>query len=158
MTVMTRIDEERTAAPVEACFRAGADVEAWPRILPHYRWVRFRKKDGFAQGVVEMAAWRPFGVIGYPTWWVSEMWHDPDAPAVFYRHVDGITRGMDVRWEFRPDGDGTHIRIVHEWDGPRWPVIGKVAARAVIGPVFVSAIAARTLRGVAAEARRLAAR
>ena len=48
----------RSRAPVEACFRAGADVERWPEILPHYRWVRFQRRDGFGTGRVEMAARR----------------------------------------------------------------------------------------------------
>jgi hypothetical protein len=48
-----------------------------------------------------------------------------------------------------PDGDGTLVRLVHAWDGPRWPLIGVVAATAVIGPVFVHGIASRTLEGLA---------
>ena len=136
----------------------GADVERWPDILPHYRWVRFQRKDGFARGRIEMAAWRDFaGPLRYPTWWVSEMESDAVKPIVHYRHVDGITSGMDVVWEFHPHDDGTLIRIVHEWDGPRWPLIGGFAANHVIGPRFVSFIAGRTLAGVAAEAERRAA-
>ena len=69
-------------------------------------------------GLVEMAAWRPFGPVRYPTWWVSEMWVDRAAPAVHYRHVRGITTGMDVVWRFEPAGDGTDVTIVHDWTGP----------------------------------------
>lgn len=153
---MRTIDEHESEAPPDVCFHAAADVERWPEILPHYRWVRFRQKRGFASGVVEMAAWRPFGPLRYPTWWVSEMEHDPDDRVVRYRHVDGITRGMEVRWEVRPrPNGGSHLKIVHEWSGPRWPLIGGFAARQVIGPHFVSHIAGRTLAGVvrAAEGR-----
>lgn len=147
---MRTVDEHVAGAPADTCFRIAADVEGWPGILPHYRWVRFRRKDGFATGEVEMAAWRPFGPVGYPTWWVSEMRHDPDERTVRYRHVDGITRGMDVWWEVRPlSEDRTLLRIVHEWPGPRWPLIGGFAARHVIGPHFVQAIAGRTLAGIA---------
>jgi hypothetical protein len=152
------IDEHLTAAPADVCYRVGADVERWPDILPHYRWVRFQRQDGFASGRVEMAAWRDFaGPLRYPTWWVSEMESDAAKPIVRYRHVDGITRGMDVVWEFLPRGDRTLIRIVHEWQGPPWPLIGGFAANHVIGPRFVSFIAGRTLAGVAAEAERRAA-
>jgi uncharacterized membrane protein len=150
---MLRIDECMTQAPVDVCYKVGADVERWPQILRHYRWVKFRHKEEFAKGVVEMAAWRPFGVLNYPTWWVSEMWHDAGVPAVFYRHIEGITRGMNVRWDFESRGDQTLIRVVHEWGGPSWPFIGAVAAQMVIGPFFISAIARRTLAGVAAEAQ-----
>ena len=50
----------------------------------------------------------------------------------------------------------SHLRIVHEWSGPEWPLIGGFAANFVIGPHFVSAIAGRTLAGVASEAERQA--
>jgi coenzyme Q-binding protein COQ10 len=153
---MIRIDELACDVEVATCFRVGADVEQWPMILPHYRWVRFHEKRGFADGVVEMAAWRPFGVFNYPTWWKSVMWHDENIPCVHYQHIDGVTRGMVVRWEFERHGSGTLIRIVHEWDGPGWPLIGGIAADWVIGPVFVSGIARRTLIGVAARAQVLA--
>lgn len=154
--MMRTVDETTTSAPPDAAFRAAADVERWPEILPHYRWVRFHRKEAFGRGRVEMAAWRPFaGPLRWPTWWLSEMEARPDERRVLYRHVDGITRGMDVVWEVRPlDSGGSHLRIVHEWDGPPWPLIGGFAARRVIGPHFVSAIAGRTLAGVcrAAEA------
>lgn len=147
--VMHTLDEASTVAPVDVAFQHAADVERWPEILPHYRWVRFREKRGFADGVVEMAAYRHFGPLPYPTWWVSEMSHDPQEKRIRYRHVEGITKGMDVVWEVRetPDG-GAHLAIVHEWDGPGWPLISTFAARHVIGPRFVSHIAGRTLAGV----------
>ena len=150
---MITIDERLVRAPAEVCFSVAADVERWPSILPHYRWVRFREKRGFGTGVVEMAAWRQFpGGLKYPTWWVSEMSVKPEEPAVYYKHIDGITRGMDVKWELQRRGDTTFIRLFHSWNGPEWPVIGSVAASLVIGPHFVSAIAQRTLAGVAREA------
>ena len=152
---MLTIDEQICEAPPDVAFRVAADVEGWPAILPHYRWVRFQRKDGFARGVVEMAAWRPFGPLRYPTWWLSEMDHDAAERVVRYRHVRGVTRGMDVLWEVKPrDQGGSLLRIVHEWSGPRWPVVGGAAATLVIGPLFISHIAGRTLSGVAAEAER----
>ena len=134
-------------APLGRVFEAVADVESWPRLLSHYRWVRMieRRTDG---GIVEMAAWRPFGVFNYPTWWVSEMWLDRAAPAVRYRHIRGITAGMDVEWRLVPAERGTEVTIVHEWRGPAWPLIRRPAAEWVIGPVFVHGIAARTLAGI----------
>ena len=154
---MRTVDERVSRAPPEHCFRAAADVERWPRILPHYRWVRFRAKEGFARGLVEMAAWRYFGPVGYPTWWVSRMDHDLERRTVSYRHVEGITRGMDVIWEIssRAEG-GTLLRVVHEWAGPGWPLVGAATADLVIGPHFIHHIASRTLAGVAREAERRA--
>lgn len=142
-------NEIRMAASPARCFEAAADVERWPEILPHYRWVRFQRRDGFGRGRVEMAARRMFGVFGYPVWWVSEMWADESVPLVRYRHVEGITRGMDVEWRFRPDGNGTHVEIVHDWrSGPHWPIIGRLAADRVIGPAFIHHVAGMTLEGV----------
>lgn len=152
---MLTIDEQVCRASPDVAFQVAADVERWPDFLPHYRWVRFARKDSFAQGVVEMAAWRPFGPLAYPTWWMSDMEHDPQAGEIRYRHIRGTTTGMDVLWMVRSLPDGTsHLRIVHEWAGPRWPLIGTFAASRVIGPVFVSHIATRTLAGVAEEAER----
>jgi uncharacterized membrane protein len=141
------VDQTRMRAPVARVLEAAADVERWPELLSHYRWVRLleRRPDG---GIVEMAAWRPFGPVGYPTWWVSEMRVDRSTPAVHYRHVRGITAGMDVVWRFVPDAGGTDITIVHQWSGPRWPLIGRAAAELVIGPVFIHGIASRTLAGI----------
>ncbi|HEY8469325.1 MAG TPA: SRPBCC family protein [Longimicrobiales bacterium] len=155
---MITVDERLVRAPAHLCFHVAADVERWPEILPHYRYVRFRERRGPTSGVVEMAAWRNFGgAVRYPTWWVSEMRGDPDEPAVRYRHIEGITRGMDVIWEFHPVAeDVTRVRIVHTWAGPRWPLIGGLAADLVIGPHFISAIAQRTLAGVGQEAERRA--
>lgn len=145
---MRTLDRIRIRAPLERVFGAAVDVEQWPAILGHYRWVRVLRRSG--EGVlVEMAAWRPFGRVKYPTWWVSEMWVDPPAAAVHYRHVRGITSGMDVVWRLEPVGPETEVTIVHQWTGPRWPLIGRAAASWVIGPVFIHGIASRTLAGIA---------
>jgi uncharacterized membrane protein len=150
---MYTIDEIDVRGGVDACFRAGADVEQWPRILSHYRWVHFQEKRGFGTGRVEMAARRDFGPLGYPVWWVSEMHVEEARPAVLYRHVAGITTGMDVEWSFqRLADDRTRIRIVHDWkEGPAWPLPGagrRAIAGRIIGPVFIHHVASRTLRGI----------
>ncbi len=137
-------------APLERVFEAASEVERWPAILPHYRWVR--RLEG---NLVEMAAWRPFGPVKYPAWWVSEMTLDRAAGEIRYRHVRGITRGMDVVWRVAEVGrgregceGGVDVEIVHTWDGPRWPLIGRLAADLVIGPAFIHGIASRTLAGI----------
>ncbi len=143
----------RIEADAGRCFEVAADVERWPEILPHYRWVRFRRREGFGKGLVEMAARRMFGPIGYPVWWVSEMWVDAAVPIVQYRHVEGITAGMLVEWRFRPESGQTRVEIVHEWPGgAAWPLIGGFAADRVIGPIFIHHVAGRTLEGVKREA------
>jgi len=105
------VDQVSIRAPVDRIFDVATDVERWPAILSHYRWVRFLDRcDG--GGTVEMAAWRPFGPIRYPTWWVSEMTVDPLAREIRYRHVRGMTRGMDVVWRFRPQAEAWARRDV----------------------------------------------
>jgi len=144
MVTSDRID---IVAPIERVFEAAADVERWPEILTHYRWVRMLERRGDS-GTVEMAAWRPFGPLSWPTWWRSEMWIDPGKHQVRYKHVQGITSGMDVVWQLSPTPGGTHVDLVHTWDGPLWPLIRYPAAHWVIGPVFVHGIASRTLAGI----------
>ena len=92
---MRTVDRIRVHAPFARVFAAASTVVRWPTILPHYRWVRV-----LDDGLVEMAAWRPFGggLLKYPTWWVSEMTVDRPAGEIRYRHVRGITRGMEVAW------------------------------------------------------------
>ncbi len=146
---MRTVDTVRIHAPASDVFAAARDVERWPEILPHYRWVRVRTpREG--GGTVEMAAWRPFGRLRWPTWWVSEMESDAATLTVRYLHVEGITTGMHVAWRIAPvpgPGGDVDVRVVHEWRGPPWP-LGGLLARLVIGPVFIHGIASRTLAGI----------
>ena len=160
---METVDELFVRAPAKRLFELASKVEKWPSHLPHYRYVRFRERRADGGGLVEMSAYRPFhlldrwkGVLclNWPTWWLSEMSVESERPAIRFRHVGGITKGMDVEWTFAPVAGGTHVRIVHLWDGPGIPVVGKWAAMLVIGPVFVHGIASRTLAGLATVAER----
>jgi ribosome-associated toxin RatA of RatAB toxin-antitoxin module len=144
---MKTVDRTTVRSSLTRAFEVASDVERWPEFLPHYRWVKMLSKEG-NHGLVEMAAWRPFGMLKYPTWWVSEMTVVPSEFRVLYKHVRGITRGMDVEWCLTEDAGTVDITIVHEWTGPKWPLIGGLAADLVIGPIFIHAIASRTLTGV----------
>ncbi|MGH7703501.1 MAG: type II toxin-antitoxin system RatA family toxin [Gemmatimonadales bacterium] len=145
---MRTVDALRVKAPIDRVFRAAADVERWPELLPHYRWVTVRERRREST-IVEMAAWRPFGPVRYPTWWVSEMWVDAAQREVRYRHLEGITRGMDVVWRLVAAPGETEVTILHEWAGPAWWWLRRPAAEWVIGPVFIHGIASRTLAGIA---------
>jgi coenzyme Q-binding protein COQ10 len=153
---METLDERIVRAPVGVVFDVVKNVEHWPALLSHYRHVRFRERSGDGGGIVEMSANRPFGLLNWPTWWLSEMTIDEMRPAVRFRHIGGVTKAMDVEWSFTPAEGGTHVRLLHAWDGPHWPVIGVFAATAVIGPIFVHGIASRTLAGLARAAERTA--
>jgi ribosome-associated toxin RatA of RatAB toxin-antitoxin module len=155
---MTTVDERLVRAPLARIFALAADVERWPSLLPHYRYVRFLEHRADGGGIVDMSANRPFGLLQWPTYWRSSMRvrvpGGTEPPSVRFTHIGGVTRGMEVEWTFREVAGGTHVRILHVWDGPRLPVVGAVAATAVIGPVFVHGIASRTLAGLAAAAER----
>lgn len=151
---METADERIVKAPWRVIFGLAKNVEDWPVHLRHYRYVRFRERASDGGGLVEMSADRPFGPVGWPTWWLSEMSVDEGAPAIRFRHIEGITKGMDVEWSFRAAEGGTHVKIVHAWDGPPLPFLGIPAANLVIGPVFIHGIASRTLAGLAAAAER----
>lgn len=144
---MRTVDQVVMRGPMKDAFRAASEVERWPDLLPHYRWVRFLERAP-GGGVVEMSANRPFGPLDWPTWWVSQMWIEPARHAVRYRHIRGVTAGMDVEWTLQDTPDGVNVTIVHEWSGPPWPLIRQPAAAWVIGPVFVHGIASRTLAGL----------
>ena len=123
-----------------------AQVEYWPDILPHYRWVKVLSGDR-ENRVVEMAAKRNF----IPVKWVAEQGLKPDVPRITFRHVGGVTTGMEVEWRFTPVPEGTKVEILHDLQ-LNWPLIGGFAANRVIGPLFVANIAGKTLRHIKALA------
>lgn len=155
---MERIDEQLVRSSLNTIFELAKKVEAWPEHLSHYRFVRFRERRSDGGGIVEMSANRPFPVpliplhVNWPTWWLSEMSVNQEAPAIRFRHIAGITKGMDVEWTFAATPGGIHVRILHVWDGPPIPLLGIWVATYVIGPIFIHGIASRTLAGLARKA------
>jgi hypothetical protein len=152
------VDERIVRAPPGRIFSLAADVEGWPIHLGHYRYVRFTERRSDGGGIVEMSANRPFGPLDWPTRWTSLMAVIAPSSAatgsIRFRHIRGVTTGMDVEWTFAQHEAGALVRIVHVWNGPEWPVIGGLAAHGVIGPVFVHGIASRTLAGLGQAAER----
>ncbi|HEV8638196.1 MAG TPA: SRPBCC family protein [Chloroflexota bacterium] len=137
-------------AQPERIFRLACAVERWPELLAHYRSVREISRQGDRR-VVEMAAHRD----GIPVRWRAEQICDPAVPRITFRHVRGVTTGMEVEWSFTPTGDGVLVRISHELR-LGWPVIGGLVADRIIGPFFIANIAGKTLRRIKqlAEANR----
>lgn len=146
--MMRTVDRLETRATPDAMFAAAAEVERWPERLAHYRFVRFLDR-GIDTGVVAMSANRPFGPLNWPTWWTSEMWIDRAQRVVRYKHIRGVTAGMDVEWRILPTEYGCNVTLIHEWVGPSWGPLRRPAAEWIIGPVFVHGIATRTLAGLA---------
>ena len=132
----------RMEAPPERIFALAADVERWPLLLPHYRYVR-RLPVGDGERHFAMGARR--GRI--PVSWRATQRPRPDDGIIEFTHTGGVTRGMRVAWRLVPDGGATEVSIEHRLE-LGWPVIGRFAAERVIGPLFVDAIAGRTLRSI----------
>ena len=129
-------------APWERIFPLAAEVERWPQILPHYRYVRpVADPDGerrFAMGARR-------GLI--PVTWEAIQRPLPEERSIEFIHTGGVTKGMWVAWRFEPVEGGTNVSIEHRLE-LGWPIIGDFAARYVIGPQFIEAIAGRTLRRI----------
>ena len=134
-------------APPQVVFQLAAEVEFWPALLPHYRFVRVLRQASGCR-LVEMGAWR--GRI--PVSWTSLQWLEPEIYRITFRHVRGITRGMVVEWRIAPTTDqDVDVTISHRFE-PGWPLIGSFAAERIVGPHFVQHIAGKTLRRVKAIA------
>ncbi len=143
---METVNEIFIRAPAERVFALATDTERWPRILPHYRSVR-RLAGNDRHKIVAMAAWRDL----YPVRWTAEQRSFPEELRITFTHVRGISRGMQVEWRLTPTPDGTHVRIWHEFRSDL-PLIGEFFARRIVGQLFVSNIAGKTLRRIKAIA------
>lgn len=127
---------------IERIFALGSQVEAWPQLLPHYRWVNVLSEDSTGR-LVAMSAQRD----GFPVWWTARQRLDPVQHQIHFTHVKGISRGMEVTWFLETEGPWVHVRIVHDLT-LHWPLIGRFMADYVIGELFVSNIATKTLRTI----------
>ena len=127
-------------APYERIFDLAADVERWPELLPHYRYVRRLAGTDrrFAMGARR-------GPI--PVRWEAIQRPLRAERLIEFEHTGGVTRGMRVAWRFEQRDGATDVSIEHRLELD-WPLIGQFAAERVIGPQFIEAIAARTLRRI----------
>jgi len=125
---------------IDRIFALASAVEDWPRWLPHYRWVNILSGDR-PERVVEMAAHRD----GFPVHWTACQRLEPTQHRIHFTHVRGISRGMEVTWFLDGDGPLVHVRIVHDLTWRWWP-IGPWVVHYIIGELFVSNIASKTLR------------
>src|SRR3982751_5874728 len=125
-------------APKDVIFETAANLELWPKILPHYRYIRYLERDS-ARNVVVMAARR--GPI--PISWTSEQIIDRQNTQVRFRHLKAFTKGMEVVWTFEEIPDGVRVQIVHNLRF-RIPVIASLA-ELIIGRFFIHPVASKTL-------------
>jgi ribosome-associated toxin RatA of RatAB toxin-antitoxin module len=126
-------------APKMAIFETAANLELWPKILPHYRYIRFLER-GPDRNVVVMAARRS----GIPISWTSEQIIDRDKFEIHFHHLKAWTKGMQVVWTFSDTPDGVLVTISHHL---RFRI--RVLAPFVdpiIGDFFIHNVANKTLR------------
>jgi hypothetical protein len=88
-----------------------------------------------------------------PVFWEAHKTQDTEACTIRFRHVRGVTRGMDVVWSFTPERGGTLARVVHDLE-LRVPLVGDWLAERVVAREFIEPIVAKTLacfRAIAEE-------
>jgi len=126
-------------APKTLIFEAAANLAEWPRILPHYRWIRYIEKSG-TKNVVVMAAKRGW----VPIHWTSEQEIDVHRFEVRFHHLKAFTKGMDVVWTFKERSDGVEVKISHDLK-PTVPLIGRFITEQIVGSFFIHYVASKTL-------------
>jgi len=136
---MKTINEISIAAPPDVIFHIAANTLEWPRILPHYRFVRKLSEDGGSQ-TIHMGARRGF----IPVEWVAQQTNVADIPEIRFTHIRGWTRGMEVAWNFVVEPGATRVIISHRLSF-RFPIAADWIAEHVIANFFVKHIADQTL-------------
>jgi aromatase len=126
-------------APKSEIFETAANLELWPKILPHYRYIRFLEQ-GVDRNVVVMAAERS----GIPISWTSEQIIDRDRFEIRFHHLKAWTKGMRVVWTFTETSDGVLVTISHELQF-RISILAPIVDP-IIGDFFIHNIANKTLR------------
>jgi ribosome-associated toxin RatA of RatAB toxin-antitoxin module len=125
-------------APKMMIFETAANLELWPKILQHYRYIRFLER-GRERNLVIMAATRS----GIPISWTSEQIIDRDKFEIHFHHLKAWTKGMRVVWTFQEVPAGVLVEIKHDL-AFRVKILAPVADM-VIGDFFIHHIASKTL-------------
>jgi ribosome-associated toxin RatA of RatAB toxin-antitoxin module len=126
-------------APKMTIFETAANLELWPKILPHYRYVRYLEQRR-GRNIVVMAATR----TGIPISWTSEQIIDRDRVEVRFHHLKAFTKGMRVVWTFQEVPAGVLVEIKHDL-AFRVKLLAPIADK-IIGDFFIHNIANKTLR------------
>jgi ribosome-associated toxin RatA of RatAB toxin-antitoxin module len=126
-------------APRMTIFETAANLELWPRILPHYRYIRYLEQSP-TRNVVVMAAVRS----GIPISWTSEQIIDRDRVEVRFHHLKAFTKGMRVVWTFQEVSAGVLVEIKHNL-AFRIKILAPIADK-IIGDFFIHDVANKTLR------------
>ncbi len=126
-------------APKMKVFETAANLELWPKILPHYRYIHYLERSP-NRNVVVMAATRS----GIPISWRSEQIIDREKCEVRFHHLKAWTKGMRVVWTFEDTPTGVLVKISHDLRF-RIAVVAPIVDL-IIGVFFIHNIANKTLR------------
>jgi ribosome-associated toxin RatA of RatAB toxin-antitoxin module len=126
-------------APKTLIFETAANLELWPEMLPHYRYIHYLERSP-NRNVVVMAATRS----GIPISWTSEQVIDRERLEVHFHHLKTFTKGMHVVWTFRDTPVGVLVEIMHDL-AFRVNLLAPIADK-IIGDFFIHNIASKTLR------------
>jgi ribosome-associated toxin RatA of RatAB toxin-antitoxin module len=121
-------------------YQLAADIQDWPVLLPHYRYMRITERSD-RHKVADFGASRD----GLPVSWRARQELFPDDYRITFTHIGGVTKGMWVEWTLRPLGDKVLVAIEHELTYPV-PLLGPWFAKHIVGGMFVENIASKTLR------------
>ncbi len=121
-------------------YKLAANIQEWPSILPHYRYVRVLEQSR-RHKVAKFGARRGY----FPVYWKARQNLYPETSRITFEHTGGITRRMQVEWRMQPCEGGLRVTIYHELSYPI-PVLGPLFARNVVGKYFVQHIADQTLQ------------
>lgn len=125
-------------APKMSIFETAANLELWPKILPHYRYIRYLERSA-NRNVVVMAAVRS----GIPISWTSEQIIDREKVEVRFNHLKAWTKGMRVVWTFQETPDGVVVEIAHDMRF-RVPALAPIVDP-IVGDFFIRNVANKTL-------------
>ncbi|MBC7527435.1 MAG: hypothetical protein H7308_07775 [Chthonomonadaceae bacterium] len=126
-------------------FQLAADIQDWPTLLPHYRYLHVLERSE-THKVADFGASRD----GFPVKWKAKQEVFPETNRITFLHTGGVTKGMWVEWRLEKRENGVSVEIDHELNYPI-PVIGGFFAKHVVGRLFVENIATKTLRCIKAK-------
>jgi uncharacterized membrane protein len=140
---MKMLNQIRINAPIAKIYALASDTANWPTILPHYRFVRVQQQSA-DRLVVRMGARKDW----IPVSWTAEQVNNSTVPSIYFRHIRGWTKGMEVLWRFErgpiAEPDVTIVTIEHDLHF-RPLLSASWIAKRIIGDFFIHNIANATL-------------
>src|ERR1700682_6782493 len=135
---MHKINSIVMRAPKMSIFETAANLESWPKILPHYRYIHYLERSQ-NRNVVVMASTRsriPISVT-------SEQIIDREKCEVRFHHLKAWTKGMRVVWTFEETPTGVLVEIAHDIRF-RVPALAPIVDP-IVGDFFIRNVANKTL-------------